>query len=124
MTAIAGLVTWFGISVTYLRFYAGLKAQGYDRSTLPYSSRFQPFAAWYVLVWTSVICVACLTLLFLRIVTLTTIIAERMDGVSKTSLGNGHFRDQLSSNGDVPAVVFQCEDILQAAHSESLRDGF
>ncbi|KAI9455851.1 amino acid permease [Russula earlei] len=47
MTAVAGLLTWFGISVTYIRFYAGAKAQGIDRRTLPYYSNLQPFAAWY-----------------------------------------------------------------------------
>ncbi|KAK7058790.1 hypothetical protein VNI00_001414 [Paramarasmius palmivorus] len=47
MTSVAGLMTWFGISVTYIRFYAGVKAQGIDRSKLPFASRLQPFAAWY-----------------------------------------------------------------------------
>ncbi|KAF9517401.1 hypothetical protein BS47DRAFT_1339816 [Hydnum rufescens UP504] len=56
MTATAGLMTWFGIAFTYVRFYAGMKAQGYDRSKLPFSSRLQPYAAWYVIVSTLVIC--------------------------------------------------------------------
>ncbi|KAF8550181.1 amino acid permease [Imleria badia] len=43
----AGLVTWFGIGVTYLRFYEGLKAKRIDRKTLPFASRIQPFAAWW-----------------------------------------------------------------------------
>jgi amino acid transporter len=47
MASIAGLLTWFGIAVTYLRFYKGMKAQGYARSELPYYSNLQPFAAWY-----------------------------------------------------------------------------
>ncbi|KAF9068023.1 amino acid permease/ SLC12A domain-containing protein [Rhodocollybia butyracea] len=47
MTAIAGLMTWFGINVTYIRFYKGMKAQGYDRSKLPFVAPLQPFAAWY-----------------------------------------------------------------------------
>ncbi|KAL1945996.1 hypothetical protein VTO73DRAFT_1998 [Trametes versicolor] len=47
MTAVAGLASWFGIGVTYIRFYRGLKAQGIDRKTLPYHSPLQPFAAWY-----------------------------------------------------------------------------
>jgi len=55
-TAIAGLMTWFGICVTYVRFYAGTKAQGIDRSTLPYASKLQPYAAWYGLVSTIIIC--------------------------------------------------------------------
>ncbi|KAF7301538.1 Amino acid permease [Mycena indigotica] len=47
MTSIAGLMTWFGISLTYIRFYKGMKAQGMDRSNLPYASRLNPYAAYY-----------------------------------------------------------------------------
>ena len=43
----AGLITWFGIGVTYLRFYDGLKAKRIDRKTLPFAPRVQPFAAWW-----------------------------------------------------------------------------
>ena len=56
MTSVAGLMTWFGICVTYVRFYEGMKAQGMDRTTLPYYSRLQPFAAWYGLIATIIIC--------------------------------------------------------------------
>ena len=55
MTSIAGLLTWFGIGVTYLRFYKGMKVQGRDRTKLPYYSKFQPFAAWYAVCATSLI---------------------------------------------------------------------
>jgi amino acid transporter len=55
MTAIAGLLTWFGICVTYIRFYQGMKAQGIDRTKLPYHSKLQPFAAWYALSMISLI---------------------------------------------------------------------
>lgn len=56
MTAIAGLMTWFGICFTYIRFYKGMKVQGISRKDLPYASRFQPYAAWYAIVWILVIC--------------------------------------------------------------------
>jgi amino acid transporter len=56
MTSIAGLMTWFGICYTYTRFYAGMKLQGIDRTTLPFYSRLQPYAAWYATVATLVIC--------------------------------------------------------------------
>ena len=56
MTAIAGLLTWFGIAYTYIRFYAGMKAQGIDRKTLPFTSSLQPYAAWYAAVSCLVIC--------------------------------------------------------------------
>ena len=55
MTSIAGLLTWFGIGITYLRFYKGMKAQGFDRAKLPYYSNFQPFAAWYAVCSISII---------------------------------------------------------------------
>ncbi|KAG2106525.1 amino acid permease-domain-containing protein [Suillus cothurnatus] len=36
MSSVAGLMTWVGISVTYLRLYKGMQVQGIDRKTLPY----------------------------------------------------------------------------------------
>jgi len=56
LTSVAGLMTWFGIGITYVRFYAGMKAQGYDRTKLPYHHWMQPFAGYYVIVATFVIC--------------------------------------------------------------------
>lgn len=56
MTAVAGLMTWFGIAVTYIRFYKGFKAQGHDRTTLPYTSTLQPYAAWYTAISCFIIC--------------------------------------------------------------------
>jgi len=56
MTSVAGLMTWFGICITYVRFYSGMKAQGIDRKTLPYYTNVQPFAAWYGIVATFIIC--------------------------------------------------------------------
>ncbi|KAG2130717.1 amino acid permease [Suillus clintonianus] len=49
MTATAGLLAWFCIGVTYIRFRRGLLAQGYDRKRLPYASRLQPYASWWVI---------------------------------------------------------------------------
>ncbi|EIW64731.1 amino acid permease [Trametes versicolor FP-101664 SS1] len=56
MTSIAGLMTWFGISVTYVRFYKGFKLQGFDRATLPYAHVLQPYAAWYAIFMCLFIC--------------------------------------------------------------------
>ena len=50
MTAVAGLMTWFGIAFTYIRFYEGLKVQSIDRKTLPFYSGLQPYAAWYAMI--------------------------------------------------------------------------
>ncbi|KAJ7282746.1 amino acid permease [Mycena rebaudengoi] len=56
LTAVAGLMTWFGICLTYLRFYAGMKAQGYKRKDLPFASPLQPYAAWYGMIFCLIIC--------------------------------------------------------------------
>ncbi|TCD69700.1 hypothetical protein EIP91_006467 [Steccherinum ochraceum] len=56
MTSVAGLMTWFGISVTYLRFYYGFKKQGLDRKKLPYASPLQPFAAYYAAFMCLLVC--------------------------------------------------------------------
>ncbi|KAF4901302.1 Proline-specific permease [Colletotrichum viniferum] len=69
ITTVAGLIGWIVIEVTYLRFYAGLKAQGYSRkgktpvphqspksfadvpvADLPYRSPGQPYVSWITLV--------------------------------------------------------------------------
>lgn len=49
MGATTGLLAWFCIGVTYIRFHQGLQAQGYDRKRLPYASRLQPYASWWVI---------------------------------------------------------------------------
>lgn len=56
MTSIAGLMTWFGISITYIRFHKGFKAQGFDRAKLPYASKLQPYAAYYAATSCLIIC--------------------------------------------------------------------
>jgi len=56
MTSVAGLLTWFGISFTYIRFYEGMKLQGIDRRTLPFYSPLQPYAAWYSAIGCLIIC--------------------------------------------------------------------
>jgi len=59
MTAIAGLMSWFGISLTYLRFYAGLKAHNIDRKKFHFYSKLQPFAAWYAMIASILVCLVC-----------------------------------------------------------------
>ncbi|KAG8687710.1 hypothetical protein FRC08_011835 [Ceratobasidium sp. 394] len=60
------MLTWLGICVIYVRFYAGLAAQGIDRSTLPFSSRLQPYAAWYGVVSCALVCLLSGWQVFLR----------------------------------------------------------
>ncbi|OCB87113.1 amino acid permease [Sanghuangporus baumii] len=56
MCAIAGLSNWFGIAVTYLRFYKGLRAQGFERSNMPYANLLNPYAAWWAAIACPTIC--------------------------------------------------------------------
>jgi yeast amino acid transporter len=68
ITTVAGLLGWLVICVTYIRFYNGLKAQGYSRngesstnasasltnadpsSELPYKSPLQPYLSYFTLI--------------------------------------------------------------------------
>ncbi len=56
VTSIAGLMTWFGICVTYVRFHKGFKVQGFDRATLPYAHSLQHYAAGYAIIACLIIC--------------------------------------------------------------------
>ncbi|KAF7874217.1 hypothetical protein EAF04_002889 [Stromatinia cepivora] len=46
LTTIASLFTWCSICVAYIQFYKALAAQGVDRNTLVFKSRFQPYTAY------------------------------------------------------------------------------
>ncbi|KAL5592132.1 hypothetical protein FOVSG1_011021 [Fusarium oxysporum f. sp. vasinfectum] len=59
ITTVAGLIGWVVIQVTYLRFFAGLKKQGYSRKDLPYKSPFQPYVAWATLLMVSLVILFC-----------------------------------------------------------------
>lgn len=49
------LSSWIAICVTYLRFYKALKSQGVDRDQLPFKSPFQPYLAWYTIIYFSIL---------------------------------------------------------------------
>ncbi|KIJ55957.1 hypothetical protein M422DRAFT_198811 [Sphaerobolus stellatus SS14] len=51
MSAVTGMLNWFGICITLIRFRRGLKAQGLGTGILPYKSFLQPYAAWWSLGW-------------------------------------------------------------------------
>lgn len=57
MTAAAGLISWWGINLLYIRFAAGMRAQGIDRKTLPYWSyaNTNSIAAYYAITMISII---------------------------------------------------------------------
>lgn len=79
LTAIAGLMTWFGIAITYLRFRKGMFVQGFDFSQLPYKNRLNPYAAWYTLIACPLVSIVsrCLYAPFSRFITSTVSFPER-----------------------------------------------
>ncbi|KAJ6586260.1 amino acid permease/ SLC12A domain-containing protein, partial [Mycena vulgaris] len=55
LVAIIGFCTWGLISLTYIRFYHGLKHHKIDRTKFSYWNRFQPYPAYWALGWSIVI---------------------------------------------------------------------
>lgn len=55
IVTIANLFTWCCICVAYIQFHKALKVQGVDRKTLIFRSRFQPYTAWFGLIFFSII---------------------------------------------------------------------
>lgn len=55
LVTIAVLFTWMSISIAYIRFYAALKVQGVQRDTLIFKSKFQPYTAWFSLIFFALI---------------------------------------------------------------------
>lgn len=55
ITALGSMITWWGIAITFLRFYKGMKVQGMSRDILPFHTRFQPYFAWAVLICFTII---------------------------------------------------------------------
>ncbi|KAI0322783.1 general amino acid permease 1 [Amylostereum chailletii] len=53
LTTVAGFFTWGTINLTYIRFWAGHRKQGLDRTKLVYYSTLQPGLAIWGLFWTS-----------------------------------------------------------------------
>ncbi|KAH8724098.1 amino acid permease-domain-containing protein [Phaeosphaeriaceae sp. PMI808] len=51
LVTIAQLFTWCSICLTYTQFRKALAAQGVDRSTLVFRSKFQPYLAWIAFVY-------------------------------------------------------------------------
>jgi len=51
LVTIANLFTWCCICISFIQFRKALIAQGVDRNTLVFKSRFQPYGAWIPLVY-------------------------------------------------------------------------
>ncbi|KAL1412631.1 hypothetical protein Q8F55_000378 [Vanrija albida] len=55
ISAISGLLAWWAILLSYLRFYYGLKKQGISRDSHPYRAPWQPYLSWYGIISFTVI---------------------------------------------------------------------
>ncbi|CAG8957966.1 hypothetical protein HYFRA_00000309 [Hymenoscyphus fraxineus] len=55
LTTIATLFTWCSICISYIQFHKALKHQGIDRNTLVFKSVFQPYTAWFALIYFAII---------------------------------------------------------------------
>ncbi|KAF2838344.1 amino-acid permease inda1 [Patellaria atrata CBS 101060] len=55
ITTIAQLLTWCSICIAYLRFKKALEVQGVSRDSLVYKTPFQPYTAWFALIFFSMI---------------------------------------------------------------------
>lgn len=58
MCSVCGMLSWSCILMTSIRWHHGLKAQGIDRSSLPYTAPLQPYLSWYGL------CVSIVVIIF------------------------------------------------------------
>jgi amino acid permease len=97
MTSIAGLMTWFGITVTYVRFYKGMAVQGYDRSKLPYASKLQPYAAWYGMVMCLLVCFVSIAHLCISVQHPIINAVQWMEGFPQRKMGGCNICDKLPS---------------------------
>ncbi|KAK0541628.1 hypothetical protein OC844_008028, partial [Tilletia horrida] len=59
LTSICGLLSWWVISLTYLRFYKGCQVQGIDRKSFPFVAPLQPYLGYWALFWTTIVMLFC-----------------------------------------------------------------
>ena len=107
MTSVAGLLTWFGIAVTYIRFYTGMKVQGIDRTSLPFSSRLQPYAAWYAAISCFIICLVGVSgeTFFFHSQPDTIYTVQRLVGFPPWELDHGRLYHKLPARCGLPDTV-------------------
>ncbi|EGF98367.1 uncharacterized protein MELLADRAFT_51018 [Melampsora larici-populina 98AG31] len=55
ISSITGLITWWTIFLSYLRFHKGLAYKGIDRDTLHYKAPFQPYLSYFGITMISII---------------------------------------------------------------------
>ncbi|CCM02644.1 uncharacterized protein FIBRA_04748 [Fibroporia radiculosa] len=54
LSTTGGFFSWGAMNVTYVQFYKGLRAQGYDRRTFSYYNRLQPYLAYWAIFWLAI----------------------------------------------------------------------
>lgn len=54
LSSVSTLVVWTAIGITYLRFHQALKYHGIPRSSLPFKSPFQPYLAWFAVIFSAI----------------------------------------------------------------------
>lgn len=55
LSSVSTLIVWTSISITYLRFYKGLKHHGIPRSSLPFKSFCQPYLASFAAIFSATV---------------------------------------------------------------------
>lgn len=55
LSTVAGLIAWAVLSFSFIRFHRAMKVQGIDRNTLPWTSPFQPYTAWWGFIGSTII---------------------------------------------------------------------
>jgi amino acid transporter len=55
LSSVSTLIVWTSIAITYIRFHRGLKHHGISRSSLPFKSPFQPFMAYFAVIFSSTV---------------------------------------------------------------------
>lgn len=55
LSTVAGLIAWATLCFCYIRFYAAMKKQNVSRDTLPWKAPFQPYAAWFGFIGSTII---------------------------------------------------------------------
>ena len=55
LSSVSTLIVWTSIAFTYVRFHHGLEYHGIPRSALPFKSPFQPFLAYFAIIFSSTV---------------------------------------------------------------------
>lgn len=55
LSSVSTLIVWTSICITYVRFYQGMKHQGIPRNSLPFRAPFQPYLAWFAIIFSSTV---------------------------------------------------------------------